>query len=160
MNGKYTSSKLVQGFSTCFRQWRAKETHCSFLHGYAIEILFNWESDYLDHRNWVVDFGGFKRSEFKIENRNPNDYLKWLLDHTVLVSEDDPMLYLLKDLEKENALQLRILPSVGCEKLAELLFEKFSKWTHEETKGRVTLTEVTVKENQNNFASYRLHKDN
>ena len=32
--GKFQSSKVFDGFSTVFRQWRAKETHCRFVHGY------------------------------------------------------------------------------------------------------------------------------
>ena len=28
---KYQSNKLFDGYSTCFRQWKAEGTHCKFL---------------------------------------------------------------------------------------------------------------------------------
>ena len=49
---KFTSTKLFDGYSTCFRQWRAINTHCRFLHGYAISFRVWFEGE-LDHRNWV-----------------------------------------------------------------------------------------------------------
>ena len=61
----YTSTKLFDGYSTCFRQWKAKGTHCQFLHGYAVSFRVWFEGD-LDHRNWVFDFGGMKRAKAKI----------------------------------------------------------------------------------------------
>jgi len=57
----YRVQKKVDGFSTCFRQFGAEGTHCKFLHGYGVSVEFEWEGD-LDFRNWVVDFGAFKRS--------------------------------------------------------------------------------------------------
>ncbi len=34
--GKFQSSKVFDGFSTVFRQWRAEGTNCKFVHGYGI----------------------------------------------------------------------------------------------------------------------------
>jgi 6-pyruvoyl-tetrahydropterin synthase len=34
--------------------------HCSLLHGYSIGIKLIFESETLDDRNWVMDFGGLK----------------------------------------------------------------------------------------------------
>jgi 6-pyruvoyltetrahydropterin/6-carboxytetrahydropterin synthase len=48
-----------------FRQWKAEDTHCKFLHGYAVSFRVWFEGE-LDHRNWVWDFGGMKRSKTKI----------------------------------------------------------------------------------------------
>ena len=36
--GKFQSSKVFDGFSTVFRQWKAETTHCRFLHGYGISF--------------------------------------------------------------------------------------------------------------------------
>ena len=36
--GKYQSSKVFDGFSTVFRQWKATDTHCRFVHGYGISF--------------------------------------------------------------------------------------------------------------------------
>ena len=35
---KFKSTKLFDGYSTCFRQWKAEGTHCKFLHGYAMSM--------------------------------------------------------------------------------------------------------------------------
>ena len=34
----YKSTKLFNGFTCCFRQWKAVETHCKYLHGYAVSF--------------------------------------------------------------------------------------------------------------------------
>jgi hypothetical protein len=54
--GKFQSSKVFDGFSTVFRQWKAKETHCRFIHGYGISFKVYFEGE-LDERNWVWDLG-------------------------------------------------------------------------------------------------------
>ena len=43
MMNEYNSTKLFKGYST-FRQWRAKHSHCQYIHGYAMEfkVTFNW----------------------------------------------------------------------------------------------------------------------
>ena len=56
--GKFQSSKVFDGFSTVFRQWKAEDTHCRFLHGYGISFKVYFEGG-LDERNWVWDFGGY-----------------------------------------------------------------------------------------------------
>jgi 6-pyruvoyltetrahydropterin/6-carboxytetrahydropterin synthase len=60
---KYLSTKTYgndRGLSCCFRQWRSTHSHCSLLHGYSIGIKLIFESETLDDRNWVMDFGGLK----------------------------------------------------------------------------------------------------
>ena len=41
-----------------------------------------FESDTLDDRNWVMDFGGLKA--FK-------DWAEYMFDHTLVVAQDDPI---------------------------------------------------------------------
>ena len=56
---KFKSTKTYGhdlGFSAAFRQWRA-DSHCKYIHGYALAFRFEFEADELDVRNWVVDFG-------------------------------------------------------------------------------------------------------
>src|SRR4051812_23270084 len=53
------------GLSAAFRQHPA-DSHCNQLHGYALEVSACFEADSLDHRNWVIDFGGLK------------DFKRWL----------------------------------------------------------------------------------
>ena len=58
----YKSTKLFDGFSCCFRQWKAETTHCKYLHGYGVSFRVTFDGR-LDHRNWVWDFGGMKRAK-------------------------------------------------------------------------------------------------
>jgi 6-pyruvoyltetrahydropterin/6-carboxytetrahydropterin synthase len=42
---KYQSTKLFDGFSTVFRQWKAEGTHCRFLHGYGVSFRVWFEGE-------------------------------------------------------------------------------------------------------------------
>ena len=87
----FKSTKLFDGYSTCFRQWRADGTHCKFLHGYAVSFRVWFEGD-LDYRNWVWDFGGMKRAKTKMNGMSPKAYFDYLLDHTTIIAQYDPYL--------------------------------------------------------------------
>jgi 6-pyruvoyltetrahydropterin/6-carboxytetrahydropterin synthase len=150
---KFNSTKLFDGYSACFRQWKADGTHCRFLHGYAVSFRVWFEGE-LDHRNWVFDFGGMKRAKTKIAGMSPKDYFAYLLDHTTIVSQDDPYLPQFMQMDKDGIIQLRILPEVGCEKFAEHLFNTINEFLFIETDGRVRATKVEVYEHERNSASY------
>jgi 6-pyruvoyltetrahydropterin/6-carboxytetrahydropterin synthase len=150
---KFTSSKLFDGYSTVFRQWRAEGTHCKFLHGYAVSFKVDFEGD-LDERNWVWDFGGMKRANGNIDGMNPKQWFDYLLDHTTIISEDDPYLEQFKQMADDGIIQLRILPYVGAERFAEYLFQKINEFVQEETHYRVRVAKVEVFENGRNSASY------
>ena len=150
---KFQSTKLFDGYSTCFRQWRAEGTHCKFLHGYAVSFRVWFEGE-LDHRNWVFDFGGMKRAKNTINDMSPKDYFAYLLDHTTIIAEDDPYLPLFKQMDNEGLIQLRILPATGCEKFAEHLYYVINGFLKEETEGRVKAIKVEVYEHERNSASY------
>ena len=151
--GKFQSSKVFDGFSTVFRQWKAKDTHCRFLHGYGISFKVYFEGE-LDHRNWVWDFGGMKRAKTKIEGMSPKAWMDFMFDHTVVVAQDDPMLEHFSDLSKEGIIQLRVIEATGAEKFAEYVFNKINDFVHEETKGRVRVTKVKFMEHGKNAAYY------
>lgn len=151
--GKFQSSKLFDGYSTVFRQWKADTTHCKYLHGYAISFRVWFEGE-LDHREWVWDFGGMKRAKNTIEGMSPKDYFTWLLDHTTILSEDDPYLDTFKILKEAGVVQLRVLPAVGCERFAEYLYNVLNTFLSAETEGRVRAIKVEVYENERNAASY------
>ena len=150
---KFQSTKLFDGYSACFRQWKAEGTHCKFLHGYAVSFRVWFEGE-LDERNWVWDFGGMKRAKGNIEGMSPKAYFDYLLDHTTIVAKDDPYLENFKQLHYDGVIQLRILPSVGCERFAEYLHLKINTFLLEETNGRVRATKVEVYEHERNSASY------
>lgn len=149
----YKSTKLFDGYSTCFRQWKAESTHCKFLHGYAVSFRVWFEGE-LDERNWVWDFGGMKRAKNTIDGKTPKQYFEWLLDHTTIISEDDPYLEQFKQLEKDGIIQLRILPATGCERFAEYLYRVINEFLAVETGGRVKAAKVEVYEHERNSASY------
>ena len=150
---KFTSTKVYDGFSTCFRQWRAKDTHCQYLHGYGVSFKV-WFTGELDDRNWVFDFGGMKRAINTIDGREPKKWLDWLLDHTVLVAEDDPELSLFEHMNKHGIIQLRVVPATGAERFAEYLYWKLQEFIKKETHDRVSIQMIEFREHGKNSAIY------
>ena len=151
---KFQSTKLFDGYSACFRQWKAEGTHCKFLHGYAVSFRVWFEGE-LDERNWVWDFGGMKRAKGNIQGMSPKAFFEHLLDHTTIVAEDDPYMDTFKQMDEDGIIQLRILPSVGCERFAEYLYDTINTFLLEETNGRVSAVKVEVYEHERNSASYQ-----
>lgn len=149
---QFNSVKVYDGFSCCFRQWRAEGTHCKFLHGYGVSFEVTFEGS-LDERNWVFDFGGMKRAENTIEGKSPNDWFKHMFDHTVLVSYDDPELELFKEMDKRGIIQLRIVMFTGAERFAQYLFDVIDKFVGKETHGRVRVKQIKFMEHNKNSAT-------
>jgi 6-pyruvoyltetrahydropterin/6-carboxytetrahydropterin synthase len=149
----FTSEKVFDGYSTCFRQWKAEGTHCKFLHGYGVSFKVWFEGE-LDERNWVWDFGGMKRAKTQIEGKNPKEYFDWLLDHTVIVAKDDPSLPLFEKMDHLGIIQLRVLSHVGAEQFAKFLFDTLNNFCFKETAGRVSVKRVEFREHEKNSASY------
>ena len=131
--GSFRSTKVFDGYSTVFRQWRAEGTHCKFLHGYGVSFKVWFEGE-LDERNWVWDFGGMKRAKTQIEGMSPKDYFTYLLDHTTIIAIDDPYLPQFKQMHEDGIIQLRILPATGCERFAEYLYHTINDFLAVETK--------------------------
>ena len=151
--GKFQSSKVFDGFSTVFRQWKAEDTHCRFLHGYGISFKIYFEGE-LDHRNWVWDFGGMKRAKTQIDGMSPKAWMDYMFDHTLVCAEDDPALPEWERLDKEGIIQLRVVEATGAEKFAEYIFNKINNFVLEETEGRVKVTKVKFAEHGKNAAYY------
>ena len=151
--GKFQSSKVFDGFSTVFRQWKAEDTHCRFLHGYGISFKVYFEGE-LDHRNWVWDFGGMKRAKTQIDGMSPKAWMDHMFDHTVIVAKDDPKIDLFKGLNSNGVIQLREVEATGAEKFAEFIFNKLNPFVQEETNGRVKVKQVEFKEHGKNSAIY------
>ena len=149
----YKSTKIFDGFSCCFRQWKAETTHCRFLHGYGVSFRVTFEGE-LDHRNWVWDFGGMKRAKTTIEGMSPKAWMDVMFDHTVIVANDDPMLEYFSELAKEGIIQLRVIEATGAEKFAEYIYDKLDNFVHKETEGRVRVTKVKFMEHGKNAAYY------
>ena len=150
---KFISTKRFSGFTCCFRQWRAKHTHCSFLHGYAISFKVYFEGD-LDENNWVWDFGGMKRAKTQIDGKSPKEWMDYMFDHTLIVAEDDPFIKAFQQMEEAGVAQVRIIPATGAEKFAEYIYNKLNKFVDTETEGRVRVTKVKFMEHGKNAACY------
>ena len=151
--GKFQSSKVFDGFSTVFRQWKAEDTHCRFVHGYGISFKVYFEGE-LDHRNWVWDFGGMKRAKTKIDGMSPKEWMDFMFDHTLIVAEDDPYTKAFAQMHDAGAAQVRFIPATGAEKFAEYIYTKLNKFVDTETEGRVRVTKVKFMEHGKNAAYY------
>jgi len=149
----FQSTKLFDGFSTVFRQWKAEGTHCRFLHGYGVSFRVWFEGE-LDERNWVWDFGGMKRAKGTIDGMNPKAWMDYMFDHTTIVAEDDPFINAFREMERAGVAQIRIIPAVGAEQFAKYIFEKLNTFVQEETNGRVKIKRVEFMEHAKNTAIY------
>jgi 6-pyruvoyltetrahydropterin/6-carboxytetrahydropterin synthase len=136
------------GLSACFRQWRAK-SHCRFLHGYPLSFKLEFGANELDENNWVIDFGGLK---------SVKAWLVDMFDHKLVIAKDDPMfqdLYALGDPEIGLA-DVTILPSVGCEAFAFLVFMYVANWLVDQRHTpRVHLVSVECREHSGNSAVFK-----
>jgi len=151
--GKFQSSKVFDGFSTVFRQWKATDTHCRFVHGYGISFKVYFEGD-LDHRNWVWDFGGMKRAKTQIDGMSPKEWFDYTFDHTMVIAEDDPELAAFQQMDAAGVAQVRVIPATGAEKFAEFIFNKVNEFVKTETDNRVRVIKVKFMEHGKNAAYY------
>lgn len=141
-----------RGYSSVFRQWRAK-SHCRFIHGYALAFTFTFEceDDECCENGWVIDFGGLKPLK---------EYLDAHFDHKFLVAHDDPALELFLDLSEEKKLgklvDAIVVQRVGCEAFAEHMYRHVEDMLQAgelgQTKARIV--SVEVREHGSNGARY------
>ena len=150
---KFQSTKLFDGFSTVFRQWKAEGTHCRFLHGYGVSFRVWFEGE-LDERNWVWDFGGMKRAKGNIDGMNPKAWMDYMFDHTTIVATDDPGIGGFRTMNELGIIQLREIEAVGAEQFAKYIFEKLNTFVQEETNSRVSVVRVEFMEHAKNTAIY------
>ena len=134
-----------EGLSCAFRQWQARESHCRFLHGYALAFRFTFACSTLDDRSWCIDFGGLKTLRA---------WLHEMFDHTLLAAADDPDLAILRSLEVSGLARLHVLDAVGCEAFAAFAFGHARDLIQRETGGRVWPVQVDVSEHAGNTASF------
>ena len=151
--GKFQSSKVFDGFSTVFRQWKAENTHCRFVHGYGVSFKVYFEGE-LDDRNWVWDFGGMKRAKTLIDGKQPKAWMDYMFDHTMIIAEDDPELQAFMQMDSVGVAQVRVIPATGAEKFSEYIYNKLNKFVQTETNNRVKVTKVKFMEHGKNAAYY------
>ena len=150
---KYQSTKTYgndRGLSCCFRQWKANHSHCSTLHGYSLGFKFVFESETLDEKNWCFDFGGMKpvkayldymfdHTVLVAEDDPALETFKTLASFSLNEeyngeSYEDSLARKAAEFETTTATQtpfqqsrvcnLRVVPGVGCEMTAKLVYEK------------------------------------
>ena len=152
---KYVSTKeMVDDFPVAYKQWKA-DTHCNLNHGYSFTFKFFFGANELDKRGWVVDYGGFK--ELK-------EILKDQFDHKTLIAADDPDLEAYKELDQKGFMKLTVLPAMGCELIADMLYKYINgvyipeMWGPGEAE-RVWCFRVEVRETQSNMAWREGHRE-
>ena len=145
---KFQSTKLFDNYSVAIRQWRAQHSHCQLLHGYALKFKVWFEGE-IDEKNWVCDFGCFKRNGIKEE-------LASQFDHTTVVAADDPHMDIFENMNKVGLIQLRVMKHVGCERFAEWVYNLINDKMQKETNERVSVLKVEAFEGgTNNSAIYK-----
>lgn len=152
---KFTSTKeYIDEFPCAYKQWKA-DTHCNLNHGYSFSFKFYFGANELDKRGWVVDYGGLK--ELK-------QILKDQFDHKTIIAADDPDLEDYKEMERKGFLSLSILPGMGCEMIADMLY-KFVNGVYipdylgQGEAERVWCYKVEVRETQSNMAFREGHRE-
>lgn len=137
------------GLCAVFRQHRA-ESHCRFLHGYALSFSFTFVCDQLDKNGWVVDFGSFNWLR---------EWLRNTFDHKTIIALDDPLAA-----EKETILALGkwadvyLVAATGAEAFAKMAFDHckggLAHYYKDESYRNVRIVAVEVCEHGANSAVY------
>ena len=143
----YRSTKRFTGFPCTHRQWKA-DSHCKFVHGYSREFYFEFACNEMSPEMWVMDFGGLK---------DVKKWLDYMFDHTFLIAQDDPYLEHFKKMDADGVIQLRVLPNPGMEGTSKYVYEHVNAMVREQTKNRVWVTKVEVRENEKNSAFYEVN---
>jgi 6-pyruvoyltetrahydropterin/6-carboxytetrahydropterin synthase len=117
-------------------------------------MKFYFGTDNLDVRNWAMDYGGLKELKKILEDQ---------FDHTLLVAQDDPELETFKLLESKKMAKLTILPRLGCEGLADMLYKYVNGVYIPDLLGqgesnRLWCYRVEVRETQSNMAFREGHR--
>jgi len=128
---------------------KAQHSHCQLLHCYALKFKIWFTCESLDDMNWVVDFGGFKHNGLK-------DWMNLMFDHTTLIQKDDPYKDLFEQMEQMGLCKVHFMDKMGCESLAELVFNKFNDTLSKTDAGRSKVIKVEVFENDKNSAIYEV----
>jgi 6-pyruvoyltetrahydropterin/6-carboxytetrahydropterin synthase len=152
---KFNSTKEYHhAFPCAYRQWRA-DSHCATIHGYSFSMKFYFGTNDLDIRRWAMDYGGLKELKNILESQ---------FDHTLLVCEDDPHMDWYKEAEKRGIAKLTILPNLGCESLADMLYKYVNGVYIPDLLGkgeseRLWCYRVEVRETQSNMAFREGHRE-
>ena len=140
----FTCSKQFEGYPCCHRQWK-HPGHCRLVHGYSRSFTFWFGSQELDEYGFVVDFSSLKPLEKKLRSQ---------FDHTFLVNADDPLIPKWEELNKEGALNLRIMKNVGMEFSSELIWQWSNSFLLNKDAGRTCCWRTESREDGHNSACF------
>ena len=149
---KYISTKSYNQIApVAYRQWKA-DSHCNKIHGYCLSFHFEFETDTLDARDWVMDFGGLKPLKEKLE--------EWF-DHKLLVALDDPHYKVLKRMSELGIANITEVEKTGCEGIAEFLYDYVNTifLPSYSEQHRIWCNKVEVRETDSNMAMRIGHRD-
>lgn len=144
MSGRFVATKIYdhnEGLTCAWRLWKNPGIG-RFLHGYSIHIKMVFESLQIGEDDLVIDLNDLREIE---------DWLHAMFDHTVIITEDDPCLEKFKELEELGALRLRVVPGVGPERFAEMIWRFVDTWLKTSiAAGRVNIRTIEVRESPAN----------
>jgi 6-pyruvoyltetrahydropterin/6-carboxytetrahydropterin synthase len=136
--GVFIQYQIVKVIHFCYgHRLLNYEGKCRNLHGHNGKVEIELESDELDPRGMVADFGDV--------NRIVKEWIDRELDHKMILCKDDPVLGMMRHYEQPVFL-LHVNPT--AENLAHLIFD-FVK-----SQG-FPVSEVRLWETPNSFAAYR-----
>lgn len=124
--------------------------HCRNVHGHCASVEVTFSALKKDGDGFVVDFGKMKWV---------NEFITELMDHTLLINEDDPYV---GDFKKFNGVfrcfDIRVVPSNSCEGMAKYLFEQIDKRIPgnilDATARQVRVERLCFYEDSRNYSTY------
>lgn len=89
------------------------------------------------------------------EKNGLDDWLKETFSNTTCIDESDSLIGRFRELDGLGMIDLRVLPGVGKERFAEIIWQRANGWLHEQGLfPRITIKTVEVQENQRVGALY------
>lgn len=153
MSKRFVSTKEYKDLGpVAYRQWRDKGGNCYLVHGYSLSFYFEFESDTLDFRNWVVDYGGLRPLKEQLED--------WF-DHTLLVATDDPEREALLKLGELGIAKITEVEATGCEALSDFIYKWINSGFLQEIgfPEDVWCSKVAIRETERNMAFRQGHRE-
>lgn len=143
------SSKTFRNFPCAHRRFR-HEGHCAWVHGYSRSFTMWFRATELTENGFVMDFGQLKPVKAWLEDT---------FDHTLLLDTGDPLIPQFREIEQQGGCKLVIFDDVGMEGTCAFVKDWVDRWLLEETKGRVWLHSIEVRENDKNSARISRRSD-
>lgn len=146
--GRTVASKTfehAEGLTCCYRNW-GSSGKSRFLHGHKLHIRIIFEMITLDQDSRSIDSVDFEPIR---------SWLHETFDHTTCVAENDPSMGAFMRLHSSGVIDLRIMPSVGPERFAEMTWHRIQGWLKEtDLINRMVIKTVEFKESEGFSAMY------